>query len=490
MPRAATPPLVLPALAPEEREPLQRQLYRHLRAAILDGRVGVGSRLPGSRSLAAHLGVSRNTVIAALDQLVAEGYVESRRGSGTTVAVPPVSLSAAAPVATADGAGQRAISRQTRRLVSSEVPVSRGLLLAFAPGMPALDAFPSRDWSRILARRWRHPAPGLLGGHDAAGYPPLRSAIAEYLGRARGVRCSADQVVVVAGSQQGLDLTARVLLDPGDQAMVEDPGYTGLRGVLRACGAVPVPVPVDDTGFDPGLAENLWPTARLACVTPSHQFPSGATMPADRRLALIAWAARKDGWIVEDDYDSDFRYAGRPLAALQGLDGGHRTIYCGTFSKSMFPALRLGWLVVPPDLLPAFLTMRRLADVAPSTVTQAAMADFMDEGLFTAHLRRMRALYAERRQALLASAARHLPGLAEVTAGEAGTHAIAWLPAGWEDLAVAVAAQSQGLVPGALGLYRLQPGRPGLILGYGNMPAETIDPAIRALRQVLAHWSR
>jgi GntR family transcriptional regulator/MocR family aminotransferase len=371
-----------------------------------------------------------------------------------------------------------------------ETPILRGSLLPLAPGIPALDAFPAREWSRLLSRRWRRPDIDLMGGHDSAGYRPLRLSIAEHLGRARGVRCTPEQVVVVAGSQQGLDLIARVLLDPGHVAMVEDPGYGGLKGVLRAYGAIPAAVPVDEAGFDPRLAEQLWPTARLACITPSHQFPSGATMPVDRRLLLIDWAARKDGWIVEDDYDSDFRYAGLPLAALQGLDGAHRTIYCGTFSKSMFPALRLGWLVVPVDLLPSFLAARRLADMAPSILTQAAMADFMAEGLFTAHLRRMRALYAERRQVLLAAAARHLSGLVKVRSAEAGTHAIAWLPDGWDDRLIATAARADGLGPAALGQYRLHPGPAGLILGYGNMPSETIDPAIQALARVLGKAAR
>ena len=401
MARSATAPPVLPPLDPDGREPLHRQIYHHLRAAFLEGRLGVGSRLPGSRALAAQLSVSRNTVVAALDQLIAEGYLESRRGSGTRVAAPPLlpSLARRSP-AIAEGTG-RVLSQRAQHLAQWETPMARGSLLPLAPGIPALDAFPAREWSRLLARRWRQPNHALMTGQDAAGYPPLRAAIAEYLGRARGVRCTAEHVVVVAGSQQGLDLIARVLLDPGDQAMVEDPGYGGLKGVLRSCGAIPVAVPVDEAGFDPVAAERLWPTARLACITPSHQFPSGATMPLERRLALIDWAARNGGWIVEDDYDSDFRYGGRPLAALQGLDGGRRTLYCGTFSKSMFPALRLGWLVVPPDLLPSFLAARRLADMAPSILTQAAMADFMTEGLFTAHLRRMRALYAERRRALL-----------------------------------------------------------------------------------------
>ena len=453
---------------------------------MLDGRLTVGSRLPSSRALSRQMGVSRNTVMAALDQLTAEGFIVSRQGSGTRVAARPLppSLVAHQP-ASLSVRSVRAVSRRARELAELEAPFGRASNLPLAPGLPDLDAFPHREWSRLLARRWRRPPRGLMAPHDAAGHPDLRAAIAEHLGRTRAVRCTPDQIILVAGSQQGLDLAARVLLDPGDQAMIEDPCYGGLRGALHAAGAKPVSVKVDDAGFDPELAERLWPQARLACVTPSHQFPSGSTMPLERRLALIDWADRRGGWIVEDDYDSDFRYAGAPLAALQGLDAGNRTIYCGTFSKSMFPALRLGWLVVPEDLLPVFLAVRRMADVAPSAVTQAAMADFMAEGLFAAHLRRMRTLYIERRLILLQATHRHLDGLLEVTTGDAGTHGIGWLPPGTDDRAAAAAARAHGLAPSPLSRYRIAPGRPGLVIGYGNTASAMIEKAVATLAKAL-----
>jgi len=478
-------PLVLPPFDPAGTEPLHRQLYHHLRAAILDKRLTQGSRLPSSRTLAAQLGLSRNTVIAAMGQLQDEGHVESRHGSGTRIAAPASSLAVHGHHPPPAGTS-RVISRLARQLEGLERPALRGSLLPLSVGMPALDAFPVRDWSRLLARRWRRPDTSLMGKLSAAGYPPLRQAIADHLGAARGVRCTAEQIIIVAGSQQGLDLAARTLLDPGDQAMVEDPCYSGLLGVLRGCDAIPAPVPVDGQGFNPALAEQLWPMARLACITPSHQFPSGATMPADRRIALIEWAARTGSWIIEDDYDSDFRYGSRPLAALQGLDRHQRTIYCGSFSKSMFPTLRLGWLVLPPDLVDPFLAVRRQADMAPSLLPQAAMADFMIEGHFTAHLRRMRQLYGERRAALMDAAERYLPGLARVTAGEAGTHAIAWLTEDKNDLEVSQAAVAHGIAPAALSQNRCSSGPPGLILGYGNTPAEKMDAAIRALARVLS----
>lgn len=487
MPRAADLPLTLTALTAEDMAvPLHRRLYFILRTTILDGRLSIGARLPSSRAMARQMGVSRNTVMTALDQLTAEGFIGSRQGSGTRVLARPLppSLAAREPIPQAISQG-RTISRRARELTELELPFGRGALLPLAPGLPDLDAFPHREWSRLLARRWRRPPRSLMAPHDAAGHPDLRAAIAEHLGRTRAVRCTPEQIILVAGSQQGLDLAARVLLDPGDQAMIEDPCYGGLRGALHAAGAEPVPVKVDNGGFDPELAERLWPQARLACVTPSHQFPSGATMPLARRLALIDWANRRGGWIVEDDYDSDFRYAGAPLAALQGLDSGNRTIHCGTFSKSMFPALRLGWLVVPHDLLPAFLAVRRMADVAPSALTKAAMADFMAEGLFAAHLRRMRSLYAERRLILRQAASRHLNGLLEVTTGDAGTHGIGWLPPETDERAAAIAAQAHGLAPAPLGRYRMSPGPPGLIIGYGNTASAMMERAIIILAKAL-----
>lgn len=485
--RPAKLPIVLPPLSPYEAEPLHRQLYHHLRTAILEGRLPPGSRIPSSRVLSETLGVSRNTAVAAIAQLQDEGHVESLRGSGTRVAAPArLPPPPASPPSSLPSGPARTVSRQARLLGELRNPGLRGSLLPLSVGMPALDAFPAREWSRLLARRWRRPSPLLMGALAAAGHAPLRQAIATHLATARGLRCVPEQVIIVAGSQQGLDLAARTLLDPGDLAMVEDPCYSGLLGVLRGCGAIPAPVPVDGLGFSPALAERLWPDARLACVTPSHQFPSGATMPADRRLSLIDWAARTGGWIIEDDYDSDFRYGGRPLAALQGLDRHQRTIYCGSFSKSMFPTLRLGWLVVPPDLVEPFLAVRRQTDMAPSLLPQAAMADFMTEGHFAAHLRRMRQLYGERRTALLAAAEKHLGGLARVTAGEAGTHAIAWLNDGMDDVAVSLAALRHGIAPAALSQNRHAPGPPGLILGYGNTPTEEIETAVAALAGVLS----
>jgi len=362
-----------------------------------------------------------------------------------------------------------------------QAPRGRGWGETLAPGTPELAHFPFAEWSRLLARRWRRPGRELLVPENAAGYPPLRAAIAEWLGRSRAVRCSPEQVLIVSGSQQALDLAARVLLDPGDAVMVEDPCYQGLKGVLRAVGAAVAPVPVDESGFDEAQGERLWPQARLAWVTPSHQYPSGVTMPLARRLALVEWAARHQGWIVEDDYDGEFRHAGPPLAALQGLDREQRTIHLGTFSKSMFPGLRLGWMVLPEDLMAPFMAARRLADMAPPSLTQAAMADFMAEGLFARHLKRMRALYAARRSAFAEACARHLGPFGILRAGEAGLHSVLWLNEGTDDRTAAAKAQAAGLSVPALSEYRFHPGPPGLVLGWGNLPEDRMDAVVRRL---------
>ena len=319
----------------------------------------------------------------------------------------------------------------------------------------------------------------------AAGHPPLRAAIAQWLGRSRAVRCTADQVLIVSGSQQALDLAARVLLDPGDTVLIEDPCYAGLRGVLHAAGARVAAVPVDGDGFDVALGERLHPEARLAWVTPSHQYPSGVTMPLARRLALVEWASRCQGWIVEDDYDGEFRHAGPPVMALQGLDREQRTLHLGTFSKSMFPGLRLGWMVLPEDLMAPFMAARRLADMAPPTLTQVAMADFMAEGLFARHLKRMRAVYAARRAAFAEACTRHLAPFGTLQPGEAGLHSVLWLHDGADDRIAAAKAAAAGLPVPPLSELRTHPGPPGLVLGWGNIAEERMDAVVRRLATAL-----
>jgi len=396
--QATTVPFTPRSFDPGAPTPLYRQLYNAVRAAILDGQLPAGARLPATRVLAVDLGLSRTTVLTAMAQLLAEGYVEGKRGSGTCVAriLPDAALHigrAPAGVGPSSSATGRTLSRRGQLLATASLGPSRdaGMARAFRPGVPALDLFPWKTWLAIEGRLLRRLSGALRLYDNPAGYRPLRQAVADYLGAARAVRCEADQVIVVAGSQQALDLVARVLLDPGDAVWVEEPGYAGAKGALAAAGARVVPAPVDAEGLDVAAARQRCAAARLAYVTPSHQYPLGMTMSLSRRLALLRWASDAGAWVVEDDYDSEYRYTGRPLAALQGLDTEGRVIYTGTFSKVLFPALRLGYLVVPTDLADAFARAKALTDRGSPVLGQAMLADFLAEGHFGRHIRRMRA---------------------------------------------------------------------------------------------------
>jgi GntR family transcriptional regulator/MocR family aminotransferase len=477
--------------------PLYSQLYERLRQAILAGQLAPGIQLPSSRALATELDLSRNTVITAFQQLFAEGYIEGKPGSGTYVAsaLPDDLLqvrSRLAPKAQPLKAST-ALSQRGVLLEGSALPLFRGQgePCAFRPGVPALDAFPFNIWSRLQAKHWRRPPSRLLGYGDPAGYRPLREAIAAYLGAARAVRCEAEQVIVISGSQQGLDLAARLLLDPGDAAWIEDPGYPGARGALLGAGAQVIPVPIDQEGLDVATGTAIRPEARLAYVSPSHQYPLGITMSLARRLALLEWARRASAWIVEDDYDSEYRYAGRPLAALQGLDTAQRVIYIGSFSKVLFPSLRLGYLVVPSTLVEAFIKVRALTDRHSPTLDQAVLAAFLAEGHFARHIRRMRALYEERQAMLLEAARRELAGLLTLRPAEAGLHLVGWLPAGVNDLAASQRAAALGIEAPPLSHYALRPlQQGGLVLGYAGLRPDEISDGARSLAQALRPAAR
>ena len=483
------------ALERGSRVPLHRQLYLGLREDILMGRLVGGTRLPSTRELAESLGVSRNTVMDAFRQLLAEGYLEGRAGSGTYVAgsLPEDLLQARAVDRGESGTKrpERRLSRRGELLAATPATVirDRSRPRAFRPGLPALDEFPLKTWQRLSREVGRNPY-GLLGYGEPAGYRPLREEISAYLGAARAVRCSWEQVIVVSGSQQALDLTARLLLDPGDKVWVEDPGYAGARGALTGAGAVPVPVPVDEEGLDVEAGIERDANARLACVTPSHQYPLGATMSLSRRLALLDWADRRDAWVIEDDYDSEYRYSGRPLEALQGLDAGGRVIYVGTFSKVLFPSLRLGYLVVPPDLVGSFTTARELADRHSPLIEQAVLARFISEGHFTRHVRRMRKLYAGRQEALVEAANHHLRGLLDIRPAEAGLHLVGRLPEDVEDREASRHARAAGVEVPALSLYGARPqARRGLLLGYAAVAEPEIQSGVRGLAKALEKFS-
>lgn len=472
--------------------PLYRQLYAEIRAAVLGGRLAPGARLPSSRALAAELGLARSTVVSAFEQLLAEGYLEGRVGAGTFVArALPDDLLGAGPTRPAGARAEtstRRLSTRGEQLAATPASASAASSAgprAFQVGLPDTASFPHALWARLAARHYAAPAPALLSYGDPAGHRPLRAAIAAYLAAARGVRCTPEQVIIVSGSQQGLSLAAQLLLDPGDDAWIEEPGYMGARGALLAAGARVVAVPVDAEGLDVAAGARLAPAARLAYITPSHQFPLGVTMSLGRRLALLAWAGAAGAWLIEDDYDSEYRYAGRPLAALQGLDTAGRVIYIGTFSKVLYPGLRLGYLVAPPDLAPAFAAARALADRHSPGVEQAILADFIAEGHFARHLRRTRARYALRQEALL-DAARPLAGRLDLAPAEAGMHLVGWLAPGDDDRATAHRAAELGVVTAPLSAYRLgPPGRPGLMLGYTSVAEAALREGVRRLERAL-----
>jgi GntR family transcriptional regulator/MocR family aminotransferase len=470
--------------------PLHDQLYAGIRSAILAGQLRANTRLPSTRRLAHELAISRNTVLEAYAQLLAEGYITGQVGSGTYVSptLPDAVLQLQTTTSLSYPVPARNPSQRGKLLAATPVSAARdtGTLRAFRPGLPAFETFPFEIWSRLMARHWRQPPPELLSYGSPRGYPPLREAIAEYLLASRGVRCTPEQIIIVAGSQQALDLATRVLLDIGDRAWIEDPGYLGARGALTSAGAEIVPVPVDGEGLDMTAGISQCPDARLVYITPSHQFPLGVTMSLPRRLALLEWAHRTGAWILEDDYDSEYRYTGRPLPALQGLDSENRTIYLGTLSKTLFPSLRLGYMVVPPDLIAPFVAAKALADRHAPSIEQAVLADFIAQGHFVRHVRRTRVLYAERQATLVEAVERELSGLLELEPAEAGMHLVARLPHNIDDQLVSAKAAEYGVEAPALSTYGVAPLRPrGLILGYAAFSQAEIYAGVRRLRRAL-----
>jgi GntR family transcriptional regulator / MocR family aminotransferase len=493
--------ILLPlALEAQASEPLHRQVYRELARLILAGRLAAGSRLPSSRDLARELGVARNTVLAALDQLASEGYVEGRRGSGTYVAADLPDKTPAGPAERAARPGRPAGAGSAPTLARRAGPLVQGRLAPprrsglLAPGAADVGEFPFELWARLLARSWRRPSLALAAGGEPAGFLPLRRAIADYLRLMRGVRCEPEQVIIVSGTRQGLDLAARLLLEPGDAVWLENPGFPGLRGPLIAAAARLVPLPVDAEGLDLAQAGRA-PRPRLICVTPSHQFPLGMSMSLARRLALIERARAGNAWIFEDDYDSEWRYRGRPQAALQGLDVDGRVIYAGSFSKVLFASLRVGYLVVPPGVLEAFRRARATLDDQPSLIAQPALAAFLTEGHFAGYLRRQRRIYRARQERALEAAARHLGGLLEVPPDPGGLHLIGYstpaLARRMDDREASRRAAANGIEVPPLSDYWIgRAKRQGLMLGYATLPEAAIEPAIARLARALAAGHR
>ena len=486
------------SLDPSKDHPIYRQLYDWFQRAIASGQLRPGQRVPSTRALAAELNVSRLPVLNAFEQLRAEGYLETFAGSGTCVAgsIPQESIASAPREIPGKSARKiadappRKGSRKIADCLSARIAVPQPWLSirsAFRMHLPALNQFPVDLWARIVARHVRKTTKSHMAYGDPMGYAPFREAIAEYLGAVRAVRCEPSQVMVVAGSQLGLQLSARVLVNPGEPVWMEDPGYFGARYAFATVGARLMPVPVDEEGLNVEQGIRRCPKARAVYITPSHQYPLGTTMSASRRMQLLNWASRSGAWIIEDDYDSEYRFGIRPVGSLQGFDSNARVIYVGTFSKVLFPALRVGYLVVPKDLVSAFTAVRNAADIFSPTLYQSVLADFITEGHFARHARRMRVLYMDRCNTLVEAVRSAFGDTLEIVSAKAGMHFTALLPLGVDDRGVSQRALELGVsVMPLSSCYLKRPSRGGLVLGYGSTPNSEIPAAIHQLQLALA----
>lgn len=474
--------------------PLTRRVYGGLRRAILDGALIPGERLPSTRSLSKELAVSRTTVLSAFDQLIAEGYVEGRRGSGTYVAseLPEVAFRARRPeLVVAPSPKAYHLSAYGQRLAEMDGLEPRSLpgrRFDFSYGAPPIDSQSHQAWLRLSNRVLQTAPHQAFQYAEPTGDERLRVAIADYLVRNRALRCEPDQILIVNGTQQTIDLVTRVLLDPGDQVLMEEPYYLGARRAFAASGARVVTLPVDETGIDPHQFPVGSPGMRLAYITPSHQFPTGATMSVSRRLALLEWAEREDALVLEDDYDSEYRFEGRPVESLQGLDRSGRVIYAGTFSKVLYPGLRLGYVVLPEGLLDAFIKAKSLCDRHSPTLIQRTLTAFLNEGHFERHLRRERTRFASRRAALLSALEREFGDSVRIQGENAGIHLVAWLaespPGGLEAGVERAKAAGIGLQSVSHCYSGIPPGD-GLLLGFVSMGEERIAEGVAELKRAL-----
>ena len=468
--------------------PLHRQVYAGFREAILRGDLAAGQQVPSSRALAAELEISRFPVLDAYAQLLAEGLFESRVGAGTFVSASLPYRYGKARQPSSDSAASRRTSRRSLLYPAFDPNPWRHGWGAFGVHQPALDHFPFDLWSKILARHSREFRLYSNANFRPLGLPPFREAVCSYLRTARAVRCEPDQIMVVSGSQQALDIVTRVLLDPGDQAWIEEPCYPLIRNLLLGSGCQPIPVPVDNEGLDVQAGIRLAPNARVAFVTPSHHYALGVTMSASRRFQLLEWSRQSSSWIVEDDYDSEYRFDSMPIPSLQGLDPTERVIYIGTFSKVLRPSLRLGYIVIPPDLIDRFMAVRFAMDIFPSFLFQEVLTDFMCDGHFVRHIRRMRTLYKARRTALVESLRAEFGSFLQIHGSEAGMHLTVTLPQSFKEndhqIATRAAKDKLWLWP-LSGCYSNGHPRHGFILGFGNTPEDQMPAAVRRLRQAV-----
>lgn len=480
-----------------EGEPAYRRLVEQIRISIINGKLAAGGRLPTSRQIASETGLSRNTVLAALDQLKAEGYIEGHRGSGTYVRsktpdemTRPEHLDVRKMISS-DSTSNVGLSRrgstlaELPRLPVSDLSITTLSRTAFRIGIPALDQFPADTWWRIYSAHARRANEKLTTYYGPAGFRPLREAIAGRLAITRGIRCSPDQVIIVSSSQSAFDLCLRLLLDPGDPVWLEDPGFLGARLALTSAGAKIVPVPVDNEGIEVAVGISRRPDARLALVTPSQQFPLGITMSIERRYELLNWAARSGAWVIEYDHDCEFTYRNGPFMALQAIDRHERVIYIGTFRKAMFPSLRLAYIVLPSEIVEPVRAVHLPSDVHHAVAEQSTMAEFMSAGHFDRHLRKMRVVYEERHR-LLVEAAKSLEPALTIKPADGGLHVLAQLSTEFDDAVVSSEAADRGIHAWPLSMHVIEYAQPpALVLGYAGVRPSDIPNALGSLKAAL-----
>jgi GntR family transcriptional regulator/MocR family aminotransferase len=475
-------------------EPLVSQVYNGIRQAIEQETLGPGDRLPSTREFARQLGITRFTVDDAYARLVSEGYLEARHGSGTYVAehvhIPTLDTGSETAPSTSSHKLSTWASRLQPEPPSESSPES--VEFNFFAGTPALDHLPTAIWQRLIRREARGQAAASYTYGYTAGLPALREAIASWVARSRGVTCTADQVLVTSGAQQSMDFVMRMLLDPGSKVIVEDPSYRFVRRIASLTGASIVPIPVDGEGLDTSQLPEADPAIRLACITPSHQYPTGAILPLSRRLDLLAWAGRTGSLIYEDDYDGELRYDSRPVPALAALatagNGPNNVIYSGSFSKVLFPALRLGYIILPPDLVRPFADAKATVDRHAPTLNQAVVAAFITEGHFERHLVRMRRVYSRRHDALVSAMQEHLAGIAfrDESMRSAGLHILTRFVVDMTETELEQLAFANGIgFEGASKCYVTPPSKPHIFMGYAALPEEDIHAGIARLGQIL-----
>lgn len=493
-------PLVAFKLNYSSSIPLYKQLYDLLRIAILEGKIKTGKKLPGTRYLASELKISRNTVGLAYEQLRIEGYINGKTGSGTYVnEIPDNTFTIKVKSSNKNSdrkttASVKKVSDKIKKRIGYSRILKRNIqieeLIPFQNAIPAMDEFTVKPWLKIINQSYLNISNLHLGYGDAAGYNKFREVIAEYLRTYRAVNCTASQIIIVNGSQQGLDLIGRVLLNPGSNVWLEDPGYFGARASMISAGVSIHPCPLDDEGLDIKYSSKHNPKPELIYTTPSHQYPIGITMSVARRMQLLNYAKKNKCWIIEDDYDSEFRYIGNPLPSLQGMDQNKSVFYLGTFSKVLFPGLRLGYLVLPDEkLLEAFLSVKFVMDRQSPIFEQAILAKYIEQGHFTKHIRKMRILYKERQQILIDELIKELDGIIEVESSPAGMHLIAWLPKHLNDRIISKEMHKNNLIAQPLSDYSIKFfNNPGLILGYTAFNKKEIKDGVKKLKNVLTNF--